>query len=562
MTGLSERVARRFLLGGKTSYGGFVVNDQGKVLLREPSNHFDGYHWTFAKGAADPGETPEEAALREVREETGVEAEIVGTLPGSFRGDPEEAQKMVSQSTNPIGQKRDLEILGAGWEAHSRMQGQHPEEGIRADHNSLWTEYLHKAWEDGKKMVPNPDWSPGDSDAHKDIQMIWRMKKDRSFSKEIGADFERFKHERKQSKVAAPVMMFGPGDGGDGDDGSSKKDKKKKKKKKPKKKAPPKAEEIPSSGTTSWSAPGKKVPKQTYLPGTGGGSKSYHSYGGKGWKPKPKKPSFLKLLIEAAKKNPALAEALKAELKDNQELYQAFHRELNPPKPKPRTSYGGVVFNSEGKILLRLPNPKMEPNSTWTFAKGGRDKGEMPADAAVREVYEETGVKAKIVGGVQGKFKGMGGDTHYYIMEPEDENAELGDFAKETEEIGWFTPEEAEKLISEGEHKLRRKRDLGVLAQALEHRAPDSSMETDHKNWEIFLDKFYQGGQRQVPRPSDYKTPGEQDSSAEGAGSESKKKTLSVNTLLKNHPPFRKALRAQFKQWLATKQAPQKHPEL
>src|SRR6266705_1645363 len=32
------------------------------------------------KGIVDPGEKPEEAALREVREETGVEADLVGKL--------------------------------------------------------------------------------------------------------------------------------------------------------------------------------------------------------------------------------------------------------------------------------------------------------------------------------------------------------------------------------------------------------------------------------------------------------------------------------------------------
>lgn len=37
--------------------------------------------WVFPKGHLDPGETPEGAALREVWEETGIRAEIVGPLP-------------------------------------------------------------------------------------------------------------------------------------------------------------------------------------------------------------------------------------------------------------------------------------------------------------------------------------------------------------------------------------------------------------------------------------------------------------------------------------------------
>ncbi|HTE67450.1 MAG TPA: NUDIX hydrolase [Actinomycetes bacterium] len=37
-------------------------------------------HWTLPKGAQEPGETVEQTALREVREETGLEVELVGPL--------------------------------------------------------------------------------------------------------------------------------------------------------------------------------------------------------------------------------------------------------------------------------------------------------------------------------------------------------------------------------------------------------------------------------------------------------------------------------------------------
>jgi len=43
----------------------------GRILLREPANHFDGYHWTYAKGKQDKNESPELTAPREVYEETG-----------------------------------------------------------------------------------------------------------------------------------------------------------------------------------------------------------------------------------------------------------------------------------------------------------------------------------------------------------------------------------------------------------------------------------------------------------------------------------------------------------
>ena len=51
---------------------------------------------------------------------------------------------------------------------------------------------------------------------------------------------------------------------------------------------------------------------------------------------------------------------------------------------------GGIVHNAEGQILMifRL--------GVWDFPKGKVEKGEENEEAAVREVLEETGVKAKI----------------------------------------------------------------------------------------------------------------------------------------------------------------------
>lgn len=68
------------------AYGGVLIDKAGHVLLREPTGHFGGYVWTFAKGRIAKGETPEQAALREVREETGYEAHILGLIPKVFRG--------------------------------------------------------------------------------------------------------------------------------------------------------------------------------------------------------------------------------------------------------------------------------------------------------------------------------------------------------------------------------------------------------------------------------------------------------------------------------------------
>ncbi len=49
--------------------GGVLVSEDGRVLLVHRPRYDD---WTLPKGKLDPGETFEQAALREVREETGL----------------------------------------------------------------------------------------------------------------------------------------------------------------------------------------------------------------------------------------------------------------------------------------------------------------------------------------------------------------------------------------------------------------------------------------------------------------------------------------------------------
>ncbi|WPL79508.1 NUDIX hydrolase [Bordetella hinzii] len=129
----------------KKAYGGVIFDSNGLVLLREPKSHFDGYVWTFPKGRTDPGETAEQTALREVKEETGVDATIVSLLPGEYLGGtsvtryfqmtaevgaggvapddketasvkwmtPAEARQHIMQTTNTTGRKRDLTVLDA-----------------------------------------------------------------------------------------------------------------------------------------------------------------------------------------------------------------------------------------------------------------------------------------------------------------------------------------------------------------------------------------------------------------------------------------------------------------
>lgn len=63
---------------------GVITNDKGEVLLckrNEPELVFAHGKWEFPGGGIEFGEDPIEAVKREVKEETGVDVEIVRMLP-------------------------------------------------------------------------------------------------------------------------------------------------------------------------------------------------------------------------------------------------------------------------------------------------------------------------------------------------------------------------------------------------------------------------------------------------------------------------------------------------
>lgn len=63
----------------EVSAGGIVWGEKG-VLLIKVQNLEGQVVWTFPKGHLEKGETPEEAALREVREETGWTCRLLAPL--------------------------------------------------------------------------------------------------------------------------------------------------------------------------------------------------------------------------------------------------------------------------------------------------------------------------------------------------------------------------------------------------------------------------------------------------------------------------------------------------
>lgn len=63
--------------------------------------------------------------------------------------------------------------------------------------------------------------------------------------------------------------------------------------------------------------------------------------------------------------------------------------------PDPKVATGVVIADGDGRILLVRRNH--EPRiGRWAFPSGFVDAGEVPEDAAVREVEEETGLKVQL----------------------------------------------------------------------------------------------------------------------------------------------------------------------
>jgi 8-oxo-dGTP diphosphatase len=127
-----------------------------------------------------------------------------------------------------------------------------------------------------------------------------------------------------------------------------------------------------------------------------------------------------------------------------------------------KKAYGGVVIDSMGRVLLREPTDHYKGH-VWTFAKGKPEWGESPEQTALREVLEETGVRARIVAKVPGVFEGSTTSNEYFLMSPIEDS---GQFDAETQRTTWANKEQARQLILLTAKLRRRRRDLRVLKLA------------------------------------------------------------------------------------------------
>lgn len=121
-------------------------------------------------------------------------------------------------------------------------------------------------------------------------------------------------------------------------------------------------------------------------------------------------------------------------------------------------SAGGLVIDARERIaLVRQRNRRGRWH--WTLPKGRIDRGETVETAALREVYEESGLRARIVRPIvlhEGRFH----FTQFFEMTLERDD---GQHDRETKEVRLVTFTEAAGM-------LRGRRDLRVLRRLVEMR--------------------------------------------------------------------------------------------
>ncbi|MGN7471985.1 NUDIX hydrolase [Brevibacillus sp. SAFN-007a] len=131
--------------------------------------------------------------------------------------------------------------------------------------------------------------------------------------------------------------------------------------------------------------------------------------------------------------------------------------------PKHYVGATGIVLNDKGQVLLQKRSDKL----TWEMPGGVVELDEKIEDAVLREIFEETGIKAEIIGFV-GLYKNMkrGILNFSYLCRPVGGEFQTSD---ESIEIGYFTPEKAFELLENPRQIIRLKDALDKYAGSYEH---------------------------------------------------------------------------------------------
>ena len=103
----------------------------------------------------------------------------------------------------------------------------------------------------------------------------------------------------------------------------------------------------------------------------------------------------------------------------------------------------GVLVQRDGKLLLVRRNHTPALGS-WAFPSGFVDAGEVVEEAAVREVFEETGIEVRL-DGLIGVYS-EAGNAVVFIAYAGTATAGQAIAGPEAFEVGWFAPDQLPEL--------------------------------------------------------------------------------------------------------------------
>jgi predicted NUDIX family NTP pyrophosphohydrolase len=135
----------------KTSAGCLVraeIDGQVRFLLVHPSGNYNrAAPWSIPKGELEVGEEAEQCALRETREETGVECRIVRALGECAY--KKSRKRILGFLAEPLEPLLELALTPASWEV-DRVELLDPEEARRRIHPDQAV-FLDRALEDATR---------------------------------------------------------------------------------------------------------------------------------------------------------------------------------------------------------------------------------------------------------------------------------------------------------------------------------------------------------------------------------------------------------------------------
>jgi 8-oxo-dGTP pyrophosphatase MutT (NUDIX family) len=138
-------------------------------------------------------------------------------------------------------------------------------------------------------------------------------------------------------------------------------------------------------------------------------------------------------------------------------------------------SAGGVVVRTvRGRTMVAAIRPRGKPEGVWALPKGNIDPSESPAETAVREVREETGVEGRLVeklGDVRYVYTRKGGQrifkvvSFFLLRAGRGRIGEIDESMRiEVAEARWLPLEDAPRLLAYGGEREMAAKALERLA--------------------------------------------------------------------------------------------------